>query len=439
MGSYGLPGRYVSPIPDMHLLDIVQAAANMRQRREEAAAQQARFDQSQAMEADRLQLETDRMNAAAAKDARAQATTQAEKERQLATQRDQATAEMQQRAAEILRINPGIAPDLQRAIDERAKRGSINAFKIPMQSGAVAPGLQGPPDPRPGVDTGALEASALAGGAKNDAPAGLSEIGRYVWENHHVRPGEPQFADLYEQERQRRDAEALKKAREGASKTSVTVGANGEKSIGLSPAQATKTQGEILDAGKKLAQLGNIRKDIEAIGGWDSMGDYGQRAGETIAETASKVPGVKDMVDEGAKASLVKRSAARAAIASFRDAILHELSGAAISPSEMERLIQSMPTDTDAGPVLQAKMDAWQRNLELVRDQGTDALLNGIRTGKVGLPGEGQAQKPKASSRPTAASRYQQLKSEALRKFPDATQAAAWVKQQMEAADGSAP
>lgn len=168
------------------------------------------------------------------------------------------------------------------------------------------------------------------------------------------------------------------------SQTNITIGQNGDKSIGLTTPQETKQQEAVLGARQTLAQLDLVDKMFSEAGGHDKFGGIVEGAGAAIKEGAASL----GVAGKDTRQQVALRTKADAALSGLNSRILHDLSGAAINPSEWDRLKKSLPLMEDPPDVRQAKMAAWRENLSIIESQGVDALVNGIRAGKVKLPGE---------------------------------------------------
>jgi hypothetical protein len=335
--------------------------------------------------------------------------------------RSQATADFQQTYARALAANPGVRAQLDAVKQRRVSAGEINDFAVPTQGQALPEG----PNPDAGqIDTKALLAQSQAGGAKQRGTDGLSPAGKRLAERDGVWPGDvPNYPDLYDKANAEIQAEERAARKAGASSNSVVVGANGERGIGLAPPQQSKQQERVLDAQSGLAQLDIINRDIEAAGGAPGMAG----AINSIKGSARSAADTLGVGDEGNADKVQARARAIASLGSLKNQVLHDLSGAAVSPTEMERLIESIPdAKRDSPSELQAKLGAWREKYKLAETQGTDALLKGIR-----VPGA-----TKAVPKPTA-DRAAFWKQEAMKRGlgPD------WASQQLEkeAANGSAP
>lgn len=166
--------------------------------------------------------------------------------------------------------------------------------------------------------------------------------------------------------------------------TQVNVGGPG--SSPLTTASETAQQAEIFKADKRLQQLQNMRTAIDAAGGYEPFASYKAGTQSVLGNVASKL-GIG-----GDKEFLKKRASAVAAIGGFTNPIISDLSGANVPETEMRRMRQSLPSPDDSAEELQAKIDAWEHNLAIIRNYGVDTLVKGVQTGKIKLPGEGGPQ-----------------------------------------------
>jgi hypothetical protein len=186
-------------------------------------------------------------------------------------------------------------------------------------------------------------------------------------------------------------------------KTNVTVGANGELIQALTKGEQSKQQGKIIDAAQRLKQLDDIDESINNLGGFDKMTDYFERGKRAFQNVAEKTKIGRDLLltDEDKKA-MEAYSTATANISGFSNKIINELSGAAVSAQEWQRLVKSLPNpETDGMTQLKAKLKAWRKNIQYIQQFGIDALFNGIRSGainpSVGAPLDTDTQTTKSS------------------------------------------
>lgn len=175
-----------------------------------------------------------------------------------------------------------------------------------------------------------------------------------------------------------RDANDLQVARIRG-KGGVTVNMPGA-GVGLTTAVTSDEQKRILAADRRLAQLDAIDRSAQAAGGYDAASSFGQRGKTAISGVVGRA--FPSAVGPGTRQLVARQATFDADLANFSNDILHDLSGAAINPSEWERLKRSVPNEGDSGTQKQAKVEAWRRNLKVMREQGIDAIVNGIRSGK---------------------------------------------------------
>ena len=177
------------------------------------------------------------------------------------------------------------------------------------------------------------------------------------------------------------ETERHNRAMENRKSDGITVNVGGQGQPGqpanvpLDQAPRNKAMGEVMDADKALAQLGRIDEAVAAIGGAEKLGAVGERAGAVISDVMAKTVGVGPQAQQ----NLGARNDAVSQISTFRNAIYNKLSGAAVSDSELERMMESVPGPTDSAPVFNAKMKTWRKNLEFEREYGMKALVEGLR------------------------------------------------------------
>ena len=277
-------------------------------------------------------------------------------ERGKAEKRSLATANIKRQIAS--------APDDQRraAILDYAYRNSQGPSAIFDPLDAAGPDIA-PED----VNTLGAEADAVLGPSPKEEPKTTGDITEYE-----LAKRDPAFARY--QERMRRA---------GASR--VNVGGEG---VGLTTASQTQQQGRVLDADKRLAQLDFLEASISDAGGHETIGSYAEDL-KAQAKTLMSKSGFATKED---KSALRARAKAVSAIGGFTNQIISDLSGANVPPAEMERMVQSLPTVDDEASAREAKVQAWRENMLIVRKHGVDALVNGIRTGEISLPGENSSQ-----------------------------------------------
>jgi hypothetical protein len=386
--SYGLPGRYVQPgnsiVPE--LLQIFQMAQQKQARQEQAQQRESELTRGREWEMQDRDFEAQQSREQAkaqfeAKQFEAKQKTDAEASKK----RDELTGVLQSQWAAQLQRSPDLAPGLQRHADMLAKAGKINPIQLPgFGERPVAPGLHGPPalgsDPQ---QMAQFQAEAQAGATMRgekppDQP--LDEIAKRVILGRGIQPTQPEFQPAYQEELERDRRESERRARAGAS--SVTVDAGGGKSVGLTTAAQTTQQGEVIKADKRLQQIDQIEDAIDAAGGYNAYASYAAEGRGAARRVGSKL-GVD--VDEQA---IERRADVEAAIGGFTNPVISELAGANVPDGEMKRMVQSLPTVDDDGPTLKAKIRAWRKNTEIIRQNGVGYLVDGIKSGKIKLPGD---------------------------------------------------
>lgn len=186
-------------------------------------------------------------------------------------------------------------------------------------------------------------------------------------------------------------------------KGGVTVNV-GDQGIGLTTSARTDAMKQIRNADHRLKQLDAIDASAAAAGGYDAASTFSQRGETAGAGFVGKIR--PSAIGPGTRQLLTRQTTFEADLANFSNDMLHDLSGAAVNPSEWERLKRSFPNTGDSGAEKKAKVEAWRRNLQVIRAQGVDALVNGIRAGQtleeVGLtiPGGAPAAAAGASKAP---------------------------------------
>lgn len=225
-------------------------------------------------------------------------------------------------------------------------------------------------------------------------PAKTQRDPRSTFAQQLVDAGYAQGSERFNGEMARYNAAQLARMeREPKGMTINLGGASGEGAVGLVPPQQSKVQEDVITADKALAQLGRIDKSVRAAGGPAEMASLWERGKSALGSAVSTTP-IGGSVD---KEKLVRRRTAESNIATFRNAIFNKLSGAAVSEPEMDRLMQSVPDVGDSAADYTAKVATWKANLEFERQYGMDALVDGIRSGKLGgLDAKQPASKPGA-------------------------------------------
>ena len=329
--------------------DQQRAAADLDLRKQQASEEKGRLDRAEA-------LKTNEAKALAGKerywsDMVSGAQSPEEKQRRIEYARAQ--------GIEI----PGTVVDQQTMGQAQATDVEIVDAVSPEQ---VAMDLQG-------------RASALLGApdpAKQPQPV-VDEIAKAVRIGQGLSFDDPRFPEAYRAEQARQEALGVKRAAAGA--TTVRMGPDGPL-VGLTTGQQGTQQGKVLDANLRVKQLEGIKQAIAGVGGYDAFASVFAEGKGAARRLGSKI-GLD--VDRGA---IQRRARVVAAIGGFTNPIISELAGANVPEGEMLRMVQSLPTDDDDGPTLEAKIAAWEVNLQIIRERGLDALVNGIRTGAVKLP-----------------------------------------------------
>jgi hypothetical protein len=178
---------------------------------------------------------------------------------------------------------------------------------------------------------------------------------------------------------------AMEKARAGkAPKTNIQIGPDG-KSQTLTTAEQTQQQAKVINARRRLQQLDSIDQSIAKLGGTRELSSWWNSAEAAALNTADRSDVLGGFVSDSTRKRLGARAAAVADLASFRNEIINELSGAAVSESEMKRMVQSIPGPEDSSSVLDAKKATWRRNLQYIDKFGVDALFRGISENRMPL------------------------------------------------------
>lgn len=281
------------------------------------------------------------------------------KGQQQVTERAKRSQEFAQRAANALRTDSSerTISSIAKARDEQVRLGLIDPIDIP--------GLPSDVGPMPAPTKQDVATFGAMAGAAPPPDERTGDIKEFEYENQN-----PAY-------KKRRDELAEKRSTK-VNNNNIMPGGG----VGLTTAQQTTTQGEVNTARKRLFQIANMRNTIAAYGGYDKFGQYASEGGAVASGIGSKL-GVK--VDA---AEMEKRTAAEAAIGGFSNPIISELAGANVPDGEMKRMVQSLPVVGDPGPVLKAKIDAWENNQRIIEKYGIEYLVNGISTGAIKLPGE---------------------------------------------------
>lgn len=173
--------------------------------------------------------------------------------------------------------------------------------------------------------------------------------------------------------------EEIIKRRAGATNISNQVGGS---SVGLTGSQQSNQQGEVIGARLQLKQLGAIDRDIAAAGGYGEIEGLANKGEDFVRQKFASI----GMTSDEANKAIAARAKVVASVASLRNKVISQLSGAAVSDSEMERLVESLPTVGEPEAVFNAKMEAWKQNLEIIAEHGVDALVSGVRTKQESKP-----------------------------------------------------
>jgi hypothetical protein len=162
--------------------------------------------------------------------------------------------------------------------------------------------------------------------------------------------------------------------------TVINMGGGQQAVSPLTTGQQAATQKDIQAIDKRAAQIGIMERTISELGGYDKVGSLWERGGAKLEEIKKSV-GLKSNED-----LLRRRARVVAAIGGFTNPIISELAGANVPEGEFARMKESLPRPDDVGPVLQQKIEAWKELDSVMREQGVDALLGGLREGVYRLP-----------------------------------------------------
>jgi hypothetical protein len=186
-----------------------------------------------------------------------------------------------------------------------------------------------------------------------------------------LAPGSPEFAARYNRWKLERQRPPMQ----------ITLG---DKALGLTGGQQSAVQGELRGAATKLSMIDDVEQAIKDAGGHEVVSDLLRRKALQFGGTASNViPGVLSAENQQKLAQVAR---VEASLATLNNKVINELSGAAVSESEMERIAKSLPLIEDPAPVRLTKINAWKRNLGIIEKQGVDALMNGLRDQWSGAP-----------------------------------------------------
>jgi hypothetical protein len=166
----------------------------------------------------------------------------------------------------------------------------------------------------------------------------------------------------------------LEKEAEGPRGVQVNIG---DAALGLTRAQTGKQQGEILGADLQLRQLVSIRQSIQQAGGAEELTNLFAGLKAQGAGFATRLS--SGLVSPEERQRLGARGAAIADLGALTNTIISKLGGANVPPAEFKRLTESLPRPDDPPDVLMSKLERWEKNLQVVRDHGIDALIKGVR------------------------------------------------------------
>ena len=159
---------------------------------------------------------------------------------------------------------------------------------------------------------------------------------------------------------------------------------------------------EVRGIDQQIKMLDNMGAAIKNAGGHQQLSSIPE-AGKAawsgfISRLNSNLVSPEDVKKFGA------RGAAVAEVATFRNMIFNKLSGAAVSESEMKRLMESVPDVVDPWYVREAKMRSWDNNLRMSRDAGYDDITQGIKamSGKMSVDWSKNAQAQNQAQQPAA-------------------------------------
>jgi hypothetical protein len=145
----------------------------------------------------------------------------------------------------------------------------------------------------------------------------------------------------------------------------------------LTTGNLAKQQMKVAEADEKLWMLDQMEKDIENAGGHEEISSIVKQAGADILGWKSRV--FTGSLTPDQEERLGRRARAVSTLSTFMNAVFRDISGAAIMEHEMERLMKSVPTPSDPSFVRKAKMAAWRRNFEIIREAGFSSIKEGIK------------------------------------------------------------
>lgn len=354
------------------LASIFDAVMRGRERREQRD-RLARLDQ---LAFERDTFERDRLvRADMAEQAQARDATRAKQEQQAAAsqaEKAKRTSNALRFVAQGIRENPENRLRYQGMLQDLAKRGDIDPVEMP--------GLQASDD-EVGAWVTSIEGQAAAALGPQQ-PQKQQRDPRSAFAQQLIDEGLAYGSDPFNRRMaEYNTAELAKQKRQPGPGVVVNTGAPQQgKAIGLTQSQQSAVQGEIMSAEKTLAQMDRIDEAVKAAGGAGELASIWRRGGAALQGVAEKTVGLSA---EG-KEQLQKRRAAEASIATLRNHILNKLAGSAVSDSEQKRIMESVMDIGDSETDFNAKRAAWRENLEFELQYGTDALVEGLRTGKLG-------------------------------------------------------
>lgn len=175
----------------------------------------------------------------------------------------------------------------------------------------------------------------------------------------------------------------LEGRRAGAAQMNV-----GDSALGLGTSAAGKAQEDVRQAQIKFQMLDELETAIDEAGGHQQISDLvGRSLTQAKGAISTVLPGIQSEED---KRRLRALTAVESKLSALNSQVLNELSGAAVSEQEWERIKKSLPLMEDPADVRATKLQTWKRNMQIIQEQGVDALMNGLRKGWDGS-GEGDA------------------------------------------------
>ena len=153
---------------------------------------------------------------------------------------------------------------------------------------------------------------------------------------------------------------------------------------GMTNATTTKVQGQQLDAQDTLARLDSIRSSFRP-----EFQQWGAKLGQRWSDLKDSA-GVG--LSDAEKQQLTDMSSFQANAYENMSRILNQLSGAAISPAEFERLKRFLPNvgsgvfDGDSPTAFQAKLDRFDKSVRQAIKRYEYAQKNGLQSGGFEIP-----------------------------------------------------